>query len=76
MMLFVATTGPPFVGGTSVAELVIEDSDVEEEDVYAVEPDSWEDLEFWFIVWLGLGTLLPALLVENTGAVFVLESGP
>ena len=39
MILFVATTDPPFTGATRVAELVMEESDVEEEDAYAVEPD-------------------------------------
>jgi hypothetical protein len=38
MILFVAWTGPLF--GTSVVELVIEEREVEEEDVYAVDPDS------------------------------------
>jgi hypothetical protein len=32
MILFVATTAPPFAGATSVAELVMEESEVEEED--------------------------------------------
>ncbi len=54
MMLFVATTGPPFegigVGGTSVAELVIDDRDVEDEELNAVEPDSCDDRELWLIV--------------------------
>jgi hypothetical protein len=75
MMLFVATTGPPFVGigvgGTRVAELVIEDKDVVDEELKAVEPDSCDDRELWLIVWLK-----PALLVWKTGAVFVLERGP
>ena len=39
MILFVACTGPPFAcGGTKVAELVMEEREVEEEFVYAVEP--------------------------------------
>jgi hypothetical protein len=78
MILFVATTDPPFAvgGGTSVAELVIEDSEVEEEDVYAVEPDSCEERELWLMVWLNPGPALPAVLVGNTGAVFVLARGP
>jgi hypothetical protein len=59
MMLFVATTGPPFcaigVCGTSVAELVMEEREVDEEDAYAVDPDSCEDRELWLIVWLRVG---------------------
>lgn len=63
MILSVATTGPPFVGigvccGTRVAELVIDDKDVDDEEVKAVDPDSCEDRELWLIVWLK-----PALLV-------------
>ena len=76
MILFVAWTVPPVIAGTSVAELVIDDKDVEEDDVYAVEPDSWEDRELWLIVWLNPGRLFPALLVENAGATFVLGRGP
>ena len=68
MMLFVATTFP-FMTGTRVAELVMDDSEVEEEEVKAVEPDSWEER---LMVWLR-----PVIfLEENTGAVLVLESGP
>lgn len=49
-MLFVAITLPPFTGigaagGTRVAELVIEDSEVVDDDVNAVEPDNWDDRE-------------------------------
>lgn len=54
MILFVATTTfPPFVVGigTRVAELVIDDKEVDEEDVKAVEPESWEDREVWLMVW-------------------------
>ena len=40
MILFVATTGPPFDVGTRVAELVIDDNDVEEAEEKAVAPDS------------------------------------
>jgi len=40
MILFVATTEPLVGGGTIVAELAREDSDVEEEEVKAVEPES------------------------------------
>lgn len=85
MILFVATTGPPFAidcGATSVAELVIEDKEVVEDDVYAVEPESCEERELWLIVCAKPGRPLlllmlpPALLVENTGAVFVLARGP
>lgn len=75
MMLFVATTEPPVGGGTMVAELAREDSDVEEDEVKAVEPESCEDLELWLMVWLSPEIPL-ALLVENAGAVFVLERGP
>jgi hypothetical protein len=55
MILFVATTVPPFCcgidcGGTSVAELVIEDKEVDDEDVYEVEPESCEERELWLIV--------------------------
>jgi hypothetical protein len=76
--LFVAITFPPFAicGATRVAELVIDDKEVEEEEVNAVDPDSWEDRELWLIVWFKLEPPLAALLVENTGAVFVLERGP
>ena len=60
----------------SVAELDKDDKEVvDDEVVYAVEPESWEDLELWLIVWLNPGPL-PALLVEKTGVVFVLERGP
>jgi hypothetical protein len=39
MILFVAWTGPPFTcGGTRVAKLVMDERDVEEELVYAVDP--------------------------------------
>lgn len=81
-MLFVATTGPPFcacaigVGGTSVAELVMEDREVEDEDAYAVDPESWEDRELWLMVWLRVGYGPPALRELNTGAVFVRERDP
>jgi hypothetical protein len=41
MILFVATTFPPFaICGTSVAELVMDESDVVEEEVKAVELDN------------------------------------
>ena len=76
MILFVAWTGPPFTAGTSVAELVIDDNEVDEDEVYAVEPDSCEDRALWLMVWLNPVGLFPALLVENTGAVFVLARGP
>lgn len=49
MMLFVATTFP-VVGGTRVAELVIDDNEVDEEEVKAVEPDSCEEREVWLMV--------------------------
>jgi hypothetical protein len=68
--------------GTSVAELVIEDKEVVEDDVNAVEPESCEERELWLIVCerpgrpLVLLMLPPALLVVNTGAVFVLARGP
>ena len=71
MILFVAWTGPPF--GTRVAELVIDDREVEEELVYAVDPLICELLD---IVWLKPLTPLETPLVLKTGAVFVLESGP
>jgi hypothetical protein len=59
-----------------VAELDKDDKEVvDDEVVYAVEPESWDDRELWLIVWLNPGPL-PALLVEKTGAVFVLERGP
>ena len=74
MILFVACTGPPLVwGGTRVAELVMDEREVEEEFVYAVEPLICELLD---IVWLKPLALVEAPLVLNTGAVFVLESGP
>ena len=76
MILFVATTDPPFAGATRVAELVMEDSEVVDEDAYAVEPDIWEDLEAWLMVWLRPGRPEVALRVGNTGAVLVLVSGP
>jgi hypothetical protein len=81
MMLFVATTGPPFcaicgVGGTSVPELVMDDNEVDEDEVKAVEPESCEDREVWLMVWLRVGRPLPALLEEKTGAVLVLARGP
>jgi hypothetical protein len=41
-----------------------------------VEPDIWEDLEAWLIVWLRPGRLVLAVRVGNAGAVFVLVSGP
>lgn len=63
MILFVATTGPPFAGATRVAELVMEESDVEEEDAYAVEPDIWEDREAWLMVWLRPGRPVVVFLV-------------
>ena len=60
-----------------MAELDMEDSEAEDDDVYAVEPESCDDRELWLIVWLSPGPeRLPALLPENTGAVFVLERGP
>lgn len=46
-----------------MAELVIEDTEVVDEDEKAVEPDSWEDREVWLIVWLKSGRLFKALLV-------------
>jgi hypothetical protein len=76
MILFVATTAPPFAGATRVAELVMEDNDVVDEDAYAVEPDIWEDRDAWLMVWLRPGRPEFALRVGNTGAVFVLVSGP
>jgi hypothetical protein len=76
MILFVATTVPPFAGGTRVAELVMEESEVDEEDAYAVDPDTWDDREAWLIVWLNPGRLVFVFLVGNTGAVFVLVRGP
>ena len=73
MILFVAWTGPPFDWvGMRVAELVMDEREVEEEFVYAVEPLICELLE---IVWLKPLTLLEAALALKTGAVFVLESG-
>ena len=55
MMLFVAWTGPPFgiamdCGGTSVAELDMDESEAEDDDVYAVEPESCDERELWLIV--------------------------
>jgi hypothetical protein len=83
MILFVATTGPPFGvaiggGGTSVAELVMEEREVDEDEVYAVVPESCDERELWLIVWLRLDRplLLLTLFVENIGAVFVLARGP
>ena len=82
MILSVATTGPPFwaicVGATNVAELVIDDSEVVEDDeVYAVDPESCEEREAWLMVWLNPGALpVRAPLEGKTGAVFVLERGP
>jgi hypothetical protein len=46
-----------------VAELVIEDIEVVDEDEKAVEPDSWEDREVWLIVWPKSGRLCKAFLV-------------
>jgi hypothetical protein len=83
MILFVATTGPPFggaidCGGTSVPELVMEESEVDEDDVYAVEPESCDERELWLIAWFKpvRPLLLAALFVEKIGAVFVLARGP
>ncbi len=59
-----------------MAELVIDDREVDEEDVKAVDPDNWDDRELWLMVWLNPGRPLPALRVWKTGAVFVLERGP
>jgi hypothetical protein len=75
MILFVACTGPPF--GTSVAELVIEEREVEDEFVYAVEPEIWLLLDAWLMVWAKPGRLpAPFERVLKIGAVFVLERGP
>jgi hypothetical protein len=80
MILFVATTAPPLAGGIRVDELVIEEREVEDEDVYAVDPDIWEDLEAWLIVCRkpvgGVVLVLPDTVVVKTGAVFVRVSGP
>lgn len=76
MILFVATTDPPLAGATRVAELVMEESEVEDDEAYAVEPEIWEDREAWLMVWLRPGRPAVVLLVGNTGAVFVLVSGP
>lgn len=50
MILFVATTDPLVGGGSMVAELARDERDVDEEEVNAVEPESWDDLELWLIV--------------------------
>lgn len=89
MMLFVAITLPPFWaicggvgvvavgGGTRVAELVMDDNDVEDDDVNAVDPESWDDRELWLMVWLNPGRPFPVLRAEGkTGAVFVRARGP
>lgn len=73
MMLFVGTTDALFGEATRVAELVIEDKEVDEEDAYTVEPD---DCEAWLTVWLRLGRLVFAPIAGKTGVVFVLVSGP
>jgi hypothetical protein len=72
MILFVATTFAPFGGGTNVVELLMDDSDVDDE-VYAVDPDSWDERELWLIVWFNPGAPRFEL---NTGAVLVRERGP
>lgn len=78
-MLLVATTLPLFCaicgGGTRVAELVIEDSEVVDEEANAVDPEIWEDRELWLIVCPNPGSPVPALLVPKTGAVLVRERG-
>ena len=37
-------------GGTSVAELDMDESEAEDDDVYAVEPESCDERELWLIV--------------------------
>jgi hypothetical protein len=81
MILFVATTLPLLgaaicEGGTRVAELVIDESEVVDDEVNAVDPDSWDDRELWLIVCPKPGSPVPALLVPKTGAVLVRERGP
>lgn len=75
MMLFVACTGPPFTGGTIVADELKEDTEADDDDVKAVEPESCEEREFWLLmvlmVWLNPGRPFAVPLVWNTGAVFV-----
>ncbi len=51
----------------------MEDSDVVEDEVKAVEPESCELLEVWLMVWFRPAL---ALLDEKIGAVLVLERGP
>lgn len=77
MILFVAWTGPLFgtIFGTSVVELVIDEREVEDDEVYAADPDSCEDLEAWLIVWFNPGRPVLPTLPEKTGAVFVLVRG-
>lgn len=54
----------------------MDDNEVDEDEVKAVEPESCEDREVWLMVWLRVGRPLPALLEEKTGAVLVLARGP
>ena len=79
MILFVACTGPPLVdgigGGTKVAELVIEEREVEEELVYVV-PDIWLLREACDIVCESPGRLAPLGRLPKAGAVFVRAKGP
>lgn len=60
MILFVAITGPllsMFMFGTRVVELPMEESEVVDEEVKAVEPESCDDREAWLIVWPRPGSL-------------------
>jgi hypothetical protein len=56
----------------------MEESEVDEDDVYAVEPESCDERELWLIAWFKpvRPLLLAALFVEKIGAVFVLARGP
>ncbi len=55
----------------------MDDSEVDEDEVKAVDPESWDDRELWLMVWLSPGRpLLVFLAVLKTGAVLVLERGP
>lgn len=62
--------------GTRVAELVMDERDVDEDDVKVVEPDSWDERELWLMAWLNADSPLAVLLVLKTGAVFVRARGP
>lgn len=79
MILFVAITeglevceGP----GTRVAELVIEDSDVDEEELNVVEPDNCEDREVWLFILVKPGRFAAVLAKPPAPFGVVLGTGP